>query len=351
MDARLWHLQAKQAPTPLPVPVANFNRLSEAERDAAIMQLRAALSGLLLPSELSGSIAQQMSQVVDANYSGPPGSKTIISLTAPFAAGKSTLITSWARSRHLARTGSTAAVSMPTWAPDPGVVADLVPVVYLSLISAAGIKELNAQILTFLGYPGEGVARVTTSKVTQALRIHGVKVLILDDAHMLRLTDKSSRQVLDYLKSLNSELGFLHATMVLVGAELEHTPILDDPQIRGRLRLFTLSPAEISSLEGRRRWQRFLKSAEALLLPHLPTCPPTALSSQHASFIWQRSQGYLGDATALMCGGLLNALARRARTITLTDLEQVPLSQRAMDGQVQLSTRRRRGKHASASTG
>ncbi|GAA3877743.1 hypothetical protein GCM10022275_27880 [Tessaracoccus defluvii] len=44
---------------------------------------------------------------------------------------------------------------------------------------------------------GEGIARVTSARVNTALRRHGVRLLIVDDVHMLRLTERSGRQVLD----------------------------------------------------------------------------------------------------------------------------------------------------------
>ncbi len=132
--------------------------------------------------------------VVEDNAGAPPGSKTVVALTAPFAAGKSTAITGWAYEKHRLWTDTTTVDSVPVWELEPGMTANLVPVVHLSRVSSAGVKELNAPILGLLGYPGEGIARITTAKVTLALRRHRVRVLIVDDAHMLRPTDRTSRQ-------------------------------------------------------------------------------------------------------------------------------------------------------------
>lgn len=343
MDASLWNMLANTPAPRMPALPKNVRHICADEQDVFLSDLRTALNGLVLPSEQVQSIRASISAVVEDNDDAPPGSKTIAALTAPFAAGKSTAITGWAYEKHRLWTGTTAIDRVPLWEPEPGMTANLVPVVYLSLVSSAGVKELNAQILAFLGYPGEGIARVTTAKVTLALRRHGVRILIVDDAHMLRLTDRTSRQVLDYLKSLNSELGFLGGTMILVGADLTDTPILADPQIRGRLRLFEISPPEISSIPGRREWQRFLRGAEEILLPFLPTCQPTIFSSQWPGLVWQRTQGYFGDAARLMNGSLMNALNRRAKTIAEKDIQQVHLSQRALDEQAEMRVRRRKG--------
>jgi hypothetical protein len=104
------------------------------------------------------------------------------------------------------------------------MIADWVPVVYVTLMASSSIKEINALILLYLGYPPEGLARTTTTRVLHALRMHGVQVVILDDAHMLRSTSAQGRAVLDYIKFLNTELGEINnGTVILVGAHLrEH---------------------------------------------------------------------------------------------------------------------------------
>lgn len=336
MDATLWHRLASLPPARLPQS-PDRSAASGEELEEFLGALGNGLAGLVLPSERVDEIHAQLDVVISDNRHTPAGSKTIAALTAPYAAGKSTAITGWAYAKHRSWTADAPVDVVPVWEPEPGMTASLVPVVYLSLISSAGVKELNAQILTFLGYPGEGITRVTTGKVNLALRRHGVRALIVDDAHMLRLTNKTSRLVLDYLKSLNSELGFLNATMILVGADLKSTPILDDPQIRGRLHLLELTPTEIATVHGRREWQRFLKCAEGILLPYLPHCTPGALSQRHAGLLWKRTQGYFGDAARLMTGALLNALARHGKTITTEDILTVRLSQRADDAHHRLT--------------
>lgn len=342
MDATLWHSLATEDRPPLPPCPEGLLSKDPSLREAAIDQLEIDLLPTVLPHPAATDLSRRLTSLVRANAVRPAGSKTIAGVTAAFAAGKSTSVTHWAFGFYREEIAGVADPSYPVWEPEPGIRARLVPVVYLSLMSSAGVKELNAQILAFLGYPGEGVTRVTSARVITALRRHGVRVLIVDDVHMLRLTDRSSRLVLDYLKTLNSELGFLHGTILFVGPNLESTPIFDDPQIRARLRLFNIDPFEIESDEGRREWQEFLKGCESLLGQYLPKAAPGVLSSQQSAFIWFRCQGFVGDAATLLSGALISVLRRGGRTITREDLLDVPLSARAEDAQAELERRVRR---------
>jgi hypothetical protein len=84
-----------------------------------------------------------------------------------------------------------------------------------------------------------------------------------------------------------------------------------------------------------RTWQRFLKDAEAVLLPYFDCAPagvfsPTAL----AGHIWRRTQGYVGDTALLLSQALLAAFDDGSDTITTAHLDDVPLSARAAAGEV-----------------
>lgn len=335
MDVGQWHALAFNDAAELPEPSPDLSSRDDEVRQGAIDDLELALMGAVLPFPPAIAAGAELTRLIRANELRPAGSKTIAGLSAPFSAGKSTAVTSWAFRLYREWVGEPT-VQPPTWQPEPGVKARLVPVVYLSLLSSAGVKELNAQILSFLGYPGEGIARVTSARVITAMRRHGVRLLIVDDVHMLRLGDRTSRLVLDYLKTLNSELGFLHGTMVFVGPNLEAAEIFEDPQIRGRLRILNLEPPEVASENGRRTWQQFLHLCEEILLPYVSRAEAGTFSSKHAGYIWHRTQGFVGDTGTLLTGAVISCLRRGGRTITREDLVDIELSARALDAQLEL---------------
>jgi len=92
-----------------------------------------------------------------------------------------------------------------------------------------------------------------------------VRLVVVDDAHLLKMNRVGGREVLDYLKFLNTELGELHGTLVLVGAHLDGGPIVTDPQIEARLHLLHLHPFGIEAREEQVAWKRFLRDADATL--------------------------------------------------------------------------------------
>ena len=262
MDAVLWHRHATTPLPPAPPPAQAGTPAPPGYLQAVTQHLRATHFAAAALEE----VAATLSATVEANGQRPPGSKQILALTAPNATGKSTLTKRWARARYLDAIAEQANTpSLPSWSPRPGYTAHLVPVVYINLIAGSRIKEINAQILTFLGYPGEGLTRVTTTRVVHALGMHQVRLVVVDDAHLLKMNRVGGREVLDYLKFLNTELGELHGTLVLVGAHLDGGPIVTDPQIEARLHLLHLHPFGIEAREEQVAWKRFLRDADATL--------------------------------------------------------------------------------------
>jgi hypothetical protein len=330
VDARIWHEQATTAPPVMrpPLPHAQLRALSAKERGRYLRRVEQSFERLVLPRAHTEPVQAGMDRVLRKNARQAPGAKRMIMLDAPFATGKSTMIKSWAQGLHRRWLGDQLTCERPTWRPEPGVTADLVPVVYATLRSASKVKEVNAQILAFLRYPTEGLTRVTTTKVVSALFTHGVRLLIIDDAHMLKTTSIIGRETLDYLKFLNSELGEAGGSMVLVGADLKNGALHADPQIEGRLQRFALTPYEITTVAGKTAWQAFLADAERILLPYLPGATPGLFARQHAPYLWLRTQGYVGDTAILLTEGLLTALAADT-TLTREHLAAITLSERA----------------------
>jgi len=342
MDARIWHEQATIPPPEMhpPWPDAQVRALPPRARRHYLSDVQASFERLVLPRTQTAPVQAGMDRVLRKNTRQAPGAKRMIMLDAPFATGKSTMIKDWAQSLHRSWLGDQLACERPTWKPEPGMTADLVPVVYATLRSASKVKEVNAQILAFLRYPTEGLTRVTTTKVVSALFTHGVRLLIIDDVHMLRTTSIIGRETLDYLKFLNSELGEAGGTMVLVGADLKNGALHADPQIEGRLQRFALAPYEITTPGGQHAWQSFLKDAERILLPYLPGATPGLLAQEHAAYIWQRTQGYVGDTATLLTEALLTALEEHS-TLTREHLAAVTLSERAHHAEADIATHNR----------
>lgn len=348
MDAEMWHHQATAAmvAAPQPVAAADLGAMNPMGRSAYADAVRAALRARRVSSPVHNATATAIGHALESALLEPSGARTILALSAPYTAGKSTLIKSWAQDRY--RTWAKAPRSTrPRWTPKPGVTADLVPVCYLTLLSESRSKDLYTQILSFVGYPASGVERTLALRAVKALQTHGVRLVILDDAHMLRTTSVTGRATLNAVKHLNTELGEVGGVLMLVGAELTGGDVLSDPQIRGRLSEHTLAPYEVDTATGRGQWQRFLKNCEDLLLPYLPNEEAGLFSSRLAGYLWRRTQGYVGDTTRL----LIDATAAAIETGAPLDhaiLDPIWVSQRAQDAQID-HTRAKTARRAAAS--
>jgi hypothetical protein len=121
------------------------------------------MAGLVLPSVLAQRAAHHLTRLVDRNRLRPPGAKAIGSVSASFAVGKSTFVKDWAQAAYRDLLGPACADPRPTWNPEPGVTADWIPHVYITLRAASKIRDVLAALLLTMGYPSEGLVRVTTT--------------------------------------------------------------------------------------------------------------------------------------------------------------------------------------------
>lgn len=344
MDAEQWHQQATRAPRTMTPPAsgAALHSMTDAERMVYSGAVRASLRSLHLRSPVHEHARGALSDGLASALLEPQGARTMLALSAPWGVGKSTLVKDWAAAQHRDWLGEKASDQRPCWQPSEGTTADLVPVIYLTLLSESRSKDLYAQILNFIGYPISGAERTIALSAVRALRTHRVRMIVVDDAHMLRTASITGRATLNAVKHLNTELGEAGGCMVLVGADLARGEALADPQIRARLSETDLHPYGAQSTEERRQWQRFLKSCENVLLPYAPGAEPGLFASQYAGYLWTRTQGYVGDTATLLVDALHGAISDNS-VLSRVHLDGVRLSERAQDGWERLnSTPRKR---------
>lgn len=340
-----WHLEAiRPAPAePDPVTARQWQMMTETEHSRHVGALRQWLGYRHVPTAATASAAQALDRVVADNHDHTmPGAKRIFALSGPNTVGKSTMVNRGARQRYRDWIGPQAAArsDVPAIHPAPGVTANHVPVVRINLHSGAKIKEFDSQVLSFLGYPTDGVIRSMTDRLVKAAGIHQVRVLIVDDVHLLKTNWKGGRDVLDHLKHINTELGEQHACLVLVGADLDGSDIVADPQIAGRLELHEITPCLVDTAPEQADWLDILTAIEEPLVRHLPNARPGVLPRRAAGMIWLRTQGYLGDVTALLYGAAQLALTDGSLRITRRHLDAVTLTRRATRAQALLEQQR-----------
>ena len=333
MDSYLWHelASAIQTAPPSPLGRSEIEAMSPEDRATYAVAVRAALRARTISSPIHEQVAGELTRALDSALIEPAGARTILALSAPYAAGKSTLIKAWAQDQYRSWVGRIRPGQMPEWRPEPGIRADHVPVCYLSLLSESKSKDLYVQLLAFVRRETPRMPeRDLAIQAVRALRYHGVRLIVLDDAHMLRTSSVTGRATLNAVKHLNTELGELGGVLVLVGAELSGGEALSDPQIRGRLAEHALPIYEAGTEGERREWQRFLRSCEAQILAYVPDGQPGVFADRPAGYLWDRTGGFVGDTARLLIDATSQAIIE-ARPLNRSHLDAVRLSERATD--------------------
>jgi len=347
MDRHVLHTHARfTASEPEPLSLGELRALGDKALHRRNCEVDAWVAGTYVDHEQTIEAAAAMAEVVYDNGHSHPGAKTLIGVTGPNNVGKSTFARRWALNCYREAVGAEALsrASLPVWEPEPGIDADLTPVVWTTLSSAAAKTALDIELLAALGH------RVTKAppvhQTIQTFARHGVRVVVVDDVHFLRTRDVWGRQALDHVKKLNTELGEHHMSMVLVGANLDGGELFADPQISGRLRVVRLQAFTVDTKAGQLAWQRLLKQFETVVLPLFPGTKEGAIYGQ-AGLVWRRTQGYLRDAHALVTGVCKLAARNGTWSITPELLRLVPLSERAALEEAALERQYRRGTKAS----
>ena len=322
MDLRHFDAWAHRSIIAAPsVPLDQLRTMPAAALLDHVHQVTAWIAALYigLPSAQRGS--DFLTRTVSFNEVGLPGAKTIAAISGPNGAGKSTLCHQWAgeyyraQVRPFRRDGG-----VHRWEPAHGQTADVSPVIWVNLQANAQVAEVDVQILQFLGLGLSGVVRELSSRAVKAMIRHRVRVLLIDDVHLLNLTRNGGRDVLDHLKHLNTELGEYGGSVVLVGANLDATGLVTDTQIAARLRMYRLGRVDVATAAGRAEWKTIVRAAEPPLRPVLPAAQIGFLDA-HARLLHGLSDGHPGRLITVLKEAALNAVITRAGTITADILD------------------------------
>lgn len=346
MDSQEWHDNCvKELPhEPSRQSSKQLNAMSDQARHAYIEQLEAWLARLYLPTAAFTEIEHALDRTVQDNMLEGPGAKQIVVLTGPNYVGKSTFMLRWAQRRYLEWTQNAPQDrrGRPVHYPSDGVEADLCPVIWIDLGSAAKVNDVTTELLNGFNLASTGLTRDLTHRAMHGLRLHRTQIIVMDDAHLLKTDSKSGRDVLDHIKSINTKLGQVSsATLVLVGANLANGDLVNDPQIACRLTEFSVAPYGVDTEEEQAEWQRVVRDLERLVLPHLPAGRPGMLFLKLAGELWFRTQGYVGDLRKLVSRATVAAIADGSYRISGEHLKAITLSKRAIHETAAEAERRR----------
>lgn len=183
-------------------------------------------------------------------------------------------------------------------------------VVYVTLTAETTTRSLNEQIAFYLGAALSSVRRYTNAQmetlVAELLGRHQVRLLIIDDLHLLRAGQLHTEGVRNYLKALSSRVPVM---LLLVGIDLKTTNLFEDPpapaqggrpshsnksgQMGGRSALVPVARFKRDS----QAWKNLVGWAEDRLV--LEQHQLGTLRALH-EYLWDRTQGGIGSLMLLL---------------------------------------------------
>lgn len=337
MDALTWHnlLSTPSAPRPTSKTASPALRPEDASEHGE--SVAAWFASQWFTSPLVDMVVGSLTQRITLNSQGLFGAKEILSVDGPYGVGKTSLIFDLSRRLYPALVPKARPGAVPTWTPVPGVTHDRVPIMWVQLQAFASLKVLYGSILDFLRFPVHGTGGILASRVFRALDRFDVRLLILDDVHKLRESQQASRDIIDALHTLNTNVGERGGTLCLVGSDMTQRTLLHHPQIDSRLKTFHLDPFEITTDDGKRDWQRFLRGVEDLCRPFLADQKAGFLYRTLPAYVYARTQGHMQDVQQLLKEGFRRAVTDH-QPMDRDLLDAVPLSARASRAEALLRT-------------
>ncbi|MCF6441045.1 TniB family NTP-binding protein [Pseudoalteromonas luteoviolacea] len=191
----------------------------------------------------------------------------------------------------------------------------VVPVVSIEIQPDANANTLYGLILDELEvtYSFTAKKEVKTKLVFDALERMQVKLLIIDELHVLMNTTKLKKaQMLDTLKYLGNR-----AQIPIVGAGTKeaHTAVVSDPQLANRF-----EPMELPHWKLNTDYRKLLATFEQLL----PLANPSNLQQQEIAIqIFAMTGGIIGEIDSLLKRATISAIKNKSECITLNTLKEL----------------------------
>ncbi|WP_405481257.1 TniB family NTP-binding protein [Streptomyces anulatus] len=266
------YLDYRLPPRPLLLDSETYEKLGPEERRRH-NQARAAHHSALVIVRTSQmhTIHHQIRRRMMTNAHQPAGARRGIVLDGPATLGKSTLVKTFAYDfEHALRRDHPERFTLQYMVDDH--LIDYTPVVYVNIPSQATPKDLSIALAEYLGQSYRSGATKTdiTRLVLEKMRLVGVELVIIDDAHFMDLSLKEGKVVNDHLKYIANHTA---ATFIYTGVDLKHSGLFLEgtgaarvTQTAGRNTLLHMTPYAIKTREEKSDWVSVISAMEDALV-------------------------------------------------------------------------------------
>jgi len=218
------------------------------------------------------------------------------------------------------------------------------PVVYHTLTAQTTLKALYRGIAGFYNAP---VAKsATTEQLAEAVvdcaQRCGTSLFLIDDVHYLDMRHEGARMVNNGMKEIANQtsamfvyagIGCLESGLLTEGK----TPSKESfGQTRGRFTHVPVEPFRDDTDESRREWMTLLRSFEQQLVL-LNGSDEMLCNGKLASYLYERTRGYVGSLSNLIRLGAARALDNGSERITRDLLDGIKLDHAAETGRAMVA--------------
>lgn len=317
---------------PALLPIEVYEQLSSAGRhrhNQARMAHHSAL--VIVRTSQMKTIHHQIRRRMVTNAHQPAGARRGIVLDGPATLGKSTLVKTFAydfehalRREHPERFTRQYTVE--------NRLIDYTPVVYLNIPSQATPKDLSVALAEYLAQPYRSGATKSdiTRLVLENMRLVGVELVIIDDAHFMDLSFKEGKVVNDHLKYIANHTA---ATFIYTGVDLKHSGLFLEgsgsarvTQTAGRNTLLHMTPYAIRTRDEKADWTSVIAAMEDALV--LYRHQPGTLAAEW-KYLYRRTGGNISSLAELIREAAADAVLTGTERIDRKLLDTIVINEHA----------------------
>lgn len=269
------------------------------------------------------ALQEDLWDIVDSNAQDGDKAKGAVAVDAHPGLGKTTAVLNFALKYHrreIAAQGALTASGHERW-----------PVCRVGLTANIGMKDFNRALLEFYGHPGRksGTSALFVQRALDCVLACESRILIVDDLHFLRWTDKNGKEVSNHFKHIANEFP---VTLIFIGVGLEGRGLYSEIGEKGDITLaqtgrrttpLTMGAYEVDTDRQRRQWRSLLLKIEQRIV--LSRKFPGMLADELSDYLYCRSSGHIGSLMTLINRGCQRAARTGAERLDRLLLDHVKL--------------------------
>ncbi|MDX3800814.1 TniB family NTP-binding protein [Streptomyces sp. AK04-3B] len=280
------------------------------------------------------ALQEDLWDIVDSNVQDGDKAKGAVAVDAFPGLGKTTAVLHFAQKFHLreiAEEGEFTQAGQERW-----------PVCRVGLTSNIGMKDFNRAILEFFAHPDRfrGTAAEFLQRALDCVLEYETKILIIDDLHFLKWSERNGREVSNHFKYIANEFP---VTLIFVGVELGNRGLYSETDECGDVTLaqtarrttpLSMERFSVDNDKSRREWRNLLLWLEKRIV--LTGKFPGMLADDLSDYFYVRTKGHIGSLMTLVNRGCQRAVREGTERLDKELLDRVKIDAASEKGRKKL---------------